>query len=73
MLNSIYAIDFGEADCDIALHISPADTSKVIWQLEREIARLEADYAEEANSARRQSILKDIQEAEKTCRLNIAQ
>lgn len=62
MLNSIYAIDFGEADCDIALHISPADTSKVIWQLEREIARLEADYAEEANSARRQSILKDIQE-----------
>jgi conjugal transfer ATP-binding protein TraC len=65
MLNSFYTIDFGETDCDIALHISPADTSKVIWQLEREIARLEADYAEEANSARRQTLLKNVNELQR--------
>ena len=65
MLNSFYTIDFGETDCDIALHISPADTSKVVWQLEREIARLEADYAEEANSARRQTLLKNVHELQR--------
>jgi conjugal transfer ATP-binding protein TraC len=65
MLNSLYTIDFGETDCDIALHISPADTSKVVWQLEREIARLEADYAEEANSARRQTLLKNVHELQR--------
>ncbi|HHV36092.1 MAG TPA: DUF87 domain-containing protein [Syntrophomonadaceae bacterium] len=65
MLNSLYTIDFGETDCDVALHFSPADTSKVVWQLEREIARLEADYAEEANSARRQTLLKNIHELQR--------
>jgi type IV secretory pathway VirB4 component len=65
ILNSLYTIDFGEADCDVALHISPADTSKIVWQLEREIARMEADYAEEANSARRQTLLKRIHEMQR--------
>ncbi|HBT19956.1 MAG TPA: hypothetical protein DEA47_01075 [Peptococcaceae bacterium] len=62
MLNSLYSVDFGEADCDVALHIAPADTSRTVWQIEREIARLEADFAEEANSARRQTIFHEIQE-----------
>jgi len=65
ILNSLYTIDFGEADCDVALHISPADTSKIVWQLEREIARMEADYAEEANSARRQTLLKRVHEMQR--------
>jgi len=65
MLDSLYTIDFGETDCDVAIHISPADTAKVVWQLEREIARMEADYAEEANSARRQTILKTIHELQR--------
>lgn len=62
MLNPLYLADFGEADCDIALHIAPADPVRVLWDLEQRIAHLEADYAEEKNSARRQTVLHQIQE-----------
>lgn len=62
MLNPLYLADFGEADCDIALHVTPADPTRVLWDLEQKIARLEADYSEEKNSARRQALLGQIQE-----------
>lgn len=62
MLDSLYLGDFGEADCDVALHVVPADPTRAVWELEHKIARLEADYAEEKNSARRQVILHQIEE-----------
>ncbi len=65
MLNSLYTADVGEADCDVAIHIAPADTVRTVWALERDIARMEADYAEEANSARRNNILKEIHELQR--------
>ncbi|MEW6226504.1 MAG: DUF87 domain-containing protein [Bacillota bacterium] len=62
MLNSLYSGDFGEADCDTALHVVPADPARTVWELEHKIAQLEADYAEEKNSARKQVILHQIEE-----------
>jgi len=62
ILDSLYMGDFGEADCDVALHIVPADPARAIWELEQKIAQLEADCEEEKNSARRQTILHQIAE-----------
>lgn len=62
ILDPLYNLDYGEADCDIALHVMPADTRKIVWQIEREIARLESACAEEPNLARRQSLLNQIAE-----------
>lgn len=62
MLNPLYLADFGEADCDIALHITPADPVRILRDLEMKIAHLEAEYSEEKNSARRQGILGQVQE-----------
>ncbi|RJX17211.1 MAG: DUF87 domain-containing protein [Desulforudis sp.] len=62
MLTPLYLADFGEADCDIALHVAPADPVRTLWDLEQKIAQLEAEFAEEKNSARRQVILGQVQE-----------
>jgi len=62
MLDSLYSGDLGEADCDAALHVVPADPTRTVWELEHKIAQLEADYAEEKNSARRQVVLHQIEE-----------
>jgi len=62
MLDSLYMGDFGEADCDVALHVVPADPSRAVWELEQKISQLEADFADEKNSARRQTILHQIEE-----------
>ena len=62
MLNTLYGGDFGEADCDVAIHLTPTDQSRTTWQLEQEIARLEADYADEKNSARRNTIKSQIRD-----------
>lgn len=60
MMNSLYAGDFGEADCDTAIHIIPLDPARTLWQLEQHIAQLEVDYEEENNAARRRTILNRI-------------
>lgn len=62
MLNPLYAGDVGEADCDVALHLVPADPTRTIWELERKIAQFEAEYAEEKSSARRLAIQAKIEE-----------
>lgn len=62
MLTPLYLADFGEADCDIALHVVPADPVRILWDLEQKIAQLEAEYMEEKNSARRQVLLGQVQE-----------
>ncbi|MCF8010915.1 MAG: ATP-binding protein [Clostridiales bacterium] len=60
MLDSLYAGDFGEADCDVALHITSVDPSRTSWQLEQKIAQLEADHGDESNSAKRSVIGRQI-------------
>lgn len=62
MLSPLYLADFGEADCDIALHVTPVDPVRTLRDLEIKIAQLEAEYGEEKNSARRQSLLMQIEE-----------
>ncbi|MCL6478325.1 MAG: DUF87 domain-containing protein [Peptococcaceae bacterium] len=62
MLDSLYAGDFGEADCDMAIHVTPTDQTRTIWQLEQQIAKLEADYVDEHNSARRNTLLSQIED-----------
>lgn len=62
MLTPLYLADFGEADCDIALHVTPADPTRTLWELEQKIAQLEAEVGEEKNSARKQAVLNQIQE-----------
>ena len=64
MLNSLYTIDFGETDCDIALHISPADTSKVVWQLERD-CQIGSGLCRGSKFARRQTLLKNVHELQR--------
>jgi hypothetical protein len=65
MLNSLYTSDFGDADCDVAIHLTPTDQGRTIWQLEQEIAKLEADYADEKNSARRNDLLTQIRDLQR--------
>jgi len=60
MLDSLYAGDFGEADCDVGIHLVPADPQRTVWRFEQKIAQLEVEYADEVNSARRQTILRQI-------------
>jgi len=60
MLDSLYSGDFGEADCDVAIHITPVDPSRTVWQLEQKIAQLEVDHEDESNSAKRQTIANQI-------------
>lgn len=62
MLNQLYNMDFGEADCDVALHVTPLDQARTIWQLEQRIAQLEVEFADEANSARRRDLSRQINE-----------
>jgi len=59
-INSLYAGDFGEADCDTAIHLIPLDPARTLWQLEQQIAQLEVDYEDEKNLARRKTILNKI-------------
>lgn len=65
MLDSLYLGDFGEADCDIAIHLTPVDPSRTIWQLEQKIAQLEADYEDEPNSAKRHIISSQISDLQR--------
>ncbi len=62
MLTPLYLADFGEADCDIALHVTPADPARILWELEQKIAQLEAEYEDEKNSAKKQATLNQIRE-----------
>ncbi|MCL6557792.1 MAG: DUF87 domain-containing protein [Firmicutes bacterium] len=62
MLDSLYLGDFGEADCDVAVHVVPTDQARTIWQLEQQIAKLEADFVDEHNSARRNTLVMQIED-----------
>ncbi|MCL6478883.1 MAG: DUF87 domain-containing protein [Peptococcaceae bacterium] len=65
MLDTLYLGDFGEADCDMAIHLVPMDPARTMWQLEQKIAQLEADYADENNSARKMTILSQVRDLQR--------
>lgn len=65
MLNGLFAGDFGEADCDVALHVTPTDSERTLWNLEQKIAQKEVAYKEEPNPARKQRIVREIQDLQR--------
>lgn len=60
MLDPLYRGEFGEGDCDTVIHIRPADSSRILWEIERKIAALEADIMTENNSSRRSDMMKAL-------------
>jgi len=65
MLNGLLAGDFGEADCDVAIHVTPTDPERTMWNLEQKIAQKEVAYKEEPNPARKQRIIREIQDLQR--------
>ncbi|MCL6478404.1 MAG: hypothetical protein K6T65_08300 [Peptococcaceae bacterium] len=65
MLNGLFAGDFGEADCDVAVHVSPTDMERTAWNLEQKIAQKEVAFKEEPNPARKQRIIREIQDLQR--------
>ncbi len=65
MLNGLFAGDFGEADCDVAIHVTPADSERSLWDLEQKIAQKEVAYKEEPNPARKQRIISEIHDLQR--------
>ena len=65
MLNGLFAGDFGEADCDLAVHVTPTDSERTMWNLEQRIAQKEVAFREEPNPARKQSIIREIQDLQR--------
>lgn len=65
MLNGLFAGDFGEADCDVAIHINPTDVERTMWNLEQKIAQKEVAYKEEPNPAKKQRIIREIQDLQR--------
>ncbi len=65
MLNGLFAGDFGEADCDVAIHVTPTDPERTMWNLEQKIAQKEVACKEEPNPARKQRIIREIQDLQR--------
>ncbi|MCL6612436.1 MAG: hypothetical protein K6T66_12920 [Peptococcaceae bacterium] len=65
MLSGLFAGDFGEADCDVAVHVMPTDSERTLWNLEQKIAQKEVAFKEEPNPARKQRILREIQDLQR--------
>lgn len=65
MLNNLLSGDFGEADCDLSIHVFPTDNERTVWDLEQKIALKEVAYKEEPNPARKQSIIREIQDLQR--------
>ncbi|MFZ5652039.1 MAG: hypothetical protein ACOY4I_14480, partial [Bacillota bacterium] len=65
MLNGLFAGDFGEADCDVAVHVTPTDPERTMWSLEQKIAQKEVAYKDEPNPARKQRIIREIQDLQR--------
>ena len=74
MLNQLYQADFGEADADIIVHITPTDTSRVLNSLARLIAGLESDMAMAKSTSEREKLadsILDLREQVRRVRRNI--
>ena len=53
MLDPLFLGDFGEGDVDTAIHIRPADATRVLYDISRRIAGLESDLMTETNTSRK--------------------
>lgn len=63
MLSALYVGDFGQGDCDTAIHIRPADTQRVLYEISKKIAGYESDLQSERNSSRiaeLKNVLRDL-------------
>lgn len=56
MYNDLYLGNLGNADCDVAIHVSPADDAKTRFVLNRRIAGLESDLEMEKNTVKAKEI-----------------
>ena len=52
IFDDLYTGNFGEADSDVAIHISPTDDAKTRYALTRKIASLEADLINEQDTVK---------------------
>ena len=57
MLDPLYLGDFGEGDCDTAIHIRPADSQRVLFEIGRKISGMESDLMTETDSNKRSMLL----------------
>ncbi len=65
MLNGLFAGDFGEADCDVSIHVNPSDSERILWNIEQKIAQKEVAYKDEPNPAKKQRIFREIQDLQR--------
>lgn len=76
MFNDIFLGNFGDADSDIAIHVSPTDDTKIRFFLNRKISSLEADLDNEKRSVNAKAIrdnLVELHAQEERLRKNVEQ
>ncbi|KXG73717.1 VirB4 family type IV secretion system protein [Thermotalea metallivorans] len=76
MFDDLYLGGFGDADCDVAIHVSRADDSKTRYLLSRKIAGLEADLQNEKDTIKIKQLrdqLAELHGQEERLRKNIEQ
>ena len=74
MFGDLFRGNFGDADCDVAIHVTSSDEQKVMWMLSRKIAGLEADLINETRSIKIKELkdqLADLHSQEERLRKNI--
>jgi hypothetical protein len=62
MMDNLYLAEFGDADCDVAIHISNSDQADVLKALQRELSGIESDYYLEKNENKRMAMLDQIRD-----------
>jgi len=62
MLAPLYAGDFGEGDCDTAIHIRPADSQRTLFEISKKIAGYESDLMTESNTSKKAMLMNAIRD-----------
>ncbi|GBF35470.1 hypothetical protein DCCM_4599 [Desulfocucumis palustris] len=57
MLDALYLGDFGPGDCDTAIHVRPADTQRVLFEIGRKMSGIESDLMTETDRNKRSMLL----------------
>lgn len=74
MLDPLYMGEFGKGDCDTAIHVRPADSQRVLFDIGRKIAGIESDLLTENNSlkkAEKMTSLRDLMAQQERLRVEI--
>lgn len=74
MFSALYAGDFGQGDCDTAIHLRPADTQRILYEIGKKIAGYESDLQAENNSSRigeLMTVLRDLKAQQDRLRVEI--